>query len=92
MEIDVFVFLHRGNKFLPFAFEKRVLRSSVLLLTQIDVFFGEVCEGRICVFLPPAHGLQVSLEELVEVAYDHIKQNISASNVVTELFSSFTAS
>jgi len=34
----------------------------------------------------------VSLEELVVLSYERIKHNISVSNVVPELFSSFTAS
>jgi len=92
MEILVLVPLHGGNKVLPFAFGKGGFDSPALLLTQIDLFFGEICEGCAHVLLSPAYYRQVELDELARIAYKHMKRNISASNIVAELFSSFTAS
>ena len=92
MEIVVLVPLHGGNNVLSFAFGKGALEPSALLLTQIGLFFGEICEGYARVRPSPAYCRQIALDELARIAYKHIKRNISASNVVTELFSSFTAS
>jgi hypothetical protein len=44
------------------------------------------------VSLQSVYRFKVSLEELAALAYEHIKRSLSASNIVTELFSSFTAS
>ena len=92
MEIVVLVSLHRGNKLLSSAFGKSILESSALLLTKIGLFIGEICEGCTPVLPSPAYCRQVSLDGLAIIAYQHLERNISASNIVTELFSSFTAS
>jgi len=94
MEVLVFVRLHRGNKLLSLAFGNGAFYSSTLLLTQIGLFSSEICKGLgcACVLPSPAYYRQVSLDGLATIAYKHIKRNISASNIVTELFSSFTAS
>jgi len=92
MEIVGLISLRRGTKFLSIALGKCVLESSALLLAQIILFFGEICEGCARVFLPPAHSLQLSFDGLAASAYGRIKGGLSTSNIVTELFSSFTAS
>jgi len=92
MEIVVLVSLHGGNNLFSFAFGKSTLECSVLLFTKIRLFFGEICEGHTRIFPLPAYCRQVALDGLANLAYEHMKQNISASNIVTELFSSFTAS
>ena len=92
VEIVVLVHLHRGNKVLSFAFGKCAFKPSALLLTQIGLFLGEICEGCARVRPSPAYCRQMALDELARIAYKRIKRNISASNIVTELFSSFTAS
>lgn len=62
------------------------------MLTQIGLHFGEICEGRARVFYLSDYYRQVSLDGLAVLAYEHLKRNISGSNIVAELFSSFTAS